>query len=62
MIMSPDNVVYVHFFADTNVNGRGFNITYTAIDDGRSIYSVTFAILWDDLPYFTYTENMLLLT
>ena len=48
MIMSPDNVVYVHFFADTNVNGRGFNITYTAVDDGRSIYSVTFAVLWDD--------------
>ena len=45
MIMSPENVVYVYFFADTNINGRGFNIAYTAIDDGRSIRSVFFLVL-----------------
>ena len=35
-IVSPDNSVHINFFADTSVNGRGFDITYKAVDNGMS--------------------------
>ena len=35
-IVSPDNSVLINFFADTSVNGRGFDITYKAVNYGMS--------------------------
>ena len=37
-IVSPDNIAYIYFFADTSVSGRGFDIAYRAVNYGMSLY------------------------